>query len=685
MAALRLTERLARRVDLKRVVRAGLEAAGVGQCERRYSVGAGPSGDYQELHRLSLAEPEQFWDKVGQVVEWHKPYERVLDNSEQPFTRWFTGGELNTCHNAVDRHVAAGRGDQLAVIHDSPITGSLSTLTYVQLQEAVARLAGGLARLGVARGDTVLIYMPMVAEAVVAMLAVTRLGAIHSLVFGGFAAPELATRITHLQPRVVLAASCGVEPSRHVQYKPILDQAIELSSHKPQHCVLLQREGLPHGTLTPGRDHDWQELVATSSPHDAVPVPSEHPCYVLYTSGTTGQPKGVVRPSGGHAAVLTWTMRAIYGINTGEVWWAASDLGWIVGHSYICYAPLLAGNTTVVYEGKPVGTPDPGQFFRVVAQHGVAGMFTAPTALRSIMQQDPDSAHARAHDTSSLRCLFVAGEPLDNETRVWAEGAFGTPVLDNWWQTETGYAITAHCVGLGMSLRPPRGASGKAFMGFDVRVLREDGSEAGVGELGRLACRLPLPPGVMSTLYRAPERFTETYFTKFPGYYDTMDAGVVDAQGYVGVRARDDDVINVAGHRLSTLALEEAMLVHPRVLDAAVVGLPDSLKGEVPLGLFVVDGTVGKGEEEEEVAREVVKTVREQVGPVAAFRLAVPVSGLPRTRSGKTARKSIRDLATDKPVKVAPTIENPAVYPAILAALRRHGLAMHAPDPQMPE
>lgn len=683
MAALRLTERLIRQVDLRRVVGAGLRTAGVVRCERWYSVGAGPSGSYDELHRRSLAEPEQFWDEVGRGVEWHKPYQRVLDDTEQPFTKWYTGGELNTCHNAVDRHVAAGRGEQLAVIYDSPITGRLATLTYAQLQEAVARLAGGLARLGVSRGDTVLIYMPMVAEAVVAMLAVTRLGAIHSLVFGGFAAPELATRISHLQPRLVLAASCGVEPSRHVEYKPILDQAIELASHKPQHCVLLQREDLPQATLAPGRDHDWQELVATSSPHDAVPVPSDHPCYVLYTSGTTGQPKGVVRPSGGHAAVLSWTMKAIYGMNPGEVWWAASDLGWIVGHSYICYAPLLAGNTTVVYEGKPVGTPDPGQFFRVVAQHGVAGMFTAPTALRSIQQNDPDLAHVRAHDISSLRCLFVAGEPLDHETRVWADRAFRVPVLDNWWQTETGYAITAHCVGLGMLLQPPRGASGKAFMGFDVRVLREDGSEAGVGELGRLVSRLPLPPGCMSTLYQAPDRFKETYFTKFPGYYDTMDAGVVDAQGYVGVRARDDDVINVAGHRLSTLALEEAMLVHPRVLDAAVVGLPDSLKGEVPLGLFVADGTVGEGEEEE-VAREVVKTVREQVGPVAAFRLAVAVSGLPRTRSGKTARQSIKDLATDKPVKVGPTIENPAVYHAILAALRRNGLALNAPDPQMP-
>ena len=617
-------------------------------------------------------------------MEWHKPYERVLDNSEQPFTRWYCGGQLNTCHNAVDRHVAAGRGDQLAVIHDSPITGSLTTLTFTQLQEAVARLAGGLARLGVTRDDTVLIYMPMVGEAVVAMLAVARLGATHSLVFGGFAAPELATRISHLQPRVVLTASCGVEPSRHVLYKPILDQAIELAAHKPQHCVMLQREGLPQATLTPGRDHEWQELVATSSPHDAVPVPSDHPCYVLYTSGTTGQPKGVQRPSGGHAAVLAWTMRAIYGMNTGEVWWAASDLGWIVGHSYICYAPLLAGNTTIVYEGKPVGTPDPGQFFRVVAQHKVAGMFTAPTALRSILLKDPDHAHSRAHDTSSLRNLFVAGEPLDHDTRLWAEQAFGTPVLDNWWQTETGYAITAHCMGLGMPQRPPRGASGKAFMGFDVRVLREDGSEAGVGELGRLACRLPLPPGVMNTLYRAPDRFKDTYFIKYPGYYDTMDAGVVDSQGYVGVRARDDDVINVAGHRLSTLALEEAMLVHPRVVDAAVVGIPDSLKGEVPLGLFVVDGTAGEDKEEEELTREVVQTVREQVGPVAAFRVAVAVPGLPRTRSGKTARKSIRDMATDKAIKVAPTIENPAVYPTILAALRRRGIALQAPDPEMP-
>lgn len=686
MAALRLTERLARRLDLRRAVGAGQRAAAgcSAPCGRRYSVlGAGPSGSYEELHRRSLTEPEAFWDEVGRGVEWHTPYHTVLDDTERPFTRWYVGGEINTCHNAVDRHVAAGRGDQLAVIHDSPVTGSLTTLTYAQLQDAVARLAGGLARLGVRRGDTVLIYMPMIAEAVVAMLAVTRLGAIHSLVFGGFAAPELATRISHLGPRVVLSASCGVEPSRHVQYKPILDQAIQLATHKPEHVVLLQRDGLPQAALTAPRDLDWQELVATARPHDAVPVSSDHPCYVLYTSGTTGNPKGVVRPSGGHAAVLSWTMRTIYGMNPGEVWWAASDLGWIVGHSYICYAPLLAGNTTVVYEGKPVGTPDAGQFFRVVAQHGVTGMFTAPTALRSIMHSDPQHTHAAAHDTSSMRCLFVAGEPLDHDTRVWSEGAFGTPVLDNWWQTETGYAITAHCVGLGMPMRPPRGASGKAFMGFDVRVLRDDGSEAGPGELGRLACRMPMPPGFMSTLYNARDRFTETYFTKFPGYYDTMDAGVVDAQGYVGVRARDDDVINVAGHRLSTLALEEAMLAHPRVLDAAVVGVPDSLKGEVPLGLFVVEGEVGAAEEDQ-VAREVVQTVREVVGPVAAFRLAVAVPGLPRTRSGKTARKTLADLARDKPIKVPPTIENPAIYRDILAALRRHGFALDAPDPALP-
>ncbi|XP_045603918.2 acyl-CoA synthetase short-chain family member 3, mitochondrial [Procambarus clarkii] len=641
----------------------------------------GPSGTYEELHWRSIHDREAFWAEVGAGVEWHKPFTRVLDDSQLPFCRWYVDGELNTCHNAVDRHVTAGRGDQVAIIHDSPVTGSVTKTTYSQLQEQVSLMAGGLAELGVGYGDRVMIYMPMVTEAVVAMLATVRLGATHSLVFGGFAARELAARISHLRPLVVVSASCGVEPSRLVHYKPILDEAIQLSCHKPQHCVLLQREGLPEAPLTPGRDESWHHVMATASPAPPLPVHSDHPCYVLYTSGTTGQPKGIVRPTGGHAAVLPWTMKAVYGMERGDVWWAASDLGWVVGHSYICYGPLLNGNTTVIYEGKPVGTPDAGQFFRVIEEHGVKGMFTAPTALRAIIHQDPEATHARRYDLSALKYLFVAGEPLDQETRAWALETFRVPVLDNWWQTETGYAITAHAVGLNMPLHPPRGATGKPFVGFDLSVVTE-GREAATGELGRIVCRLPLPPGCMSTLYNASERFVETYFTQFPGYYDTMDAGVRDANGYVGVQSRDDDVINVAGHRLSTLSLEEAMLEHPQVVDAAVVGVPDPMKGEVPFGFFVMKE--GSESTEEETAEEVVSVVRRVVGPVAAFRLCARVTGLPKTRSGKTPRRSFADLARGKAVQISSTIEDPSLYLDVLDALRRRGYALHTPDPAMP-
>ncbi|XP_053632399.2 acyl-CoA synthetase short-chain family member 3, mitochondrial [Cherax quadricarinatus] len=640
------------------------------------------SDTYEELHWRSIHDRETFWEEVGSRVEWYKPFTRVLDNTQPPFTKWYVGGELNTCHNAVDRHVKSGRGDQLAIIHDSPVTGSVTKTTYSQLHEQVAGLAGALAGLGVGHGDRVIIYMPMVTEAVVAMLATVRLGAIHSLVFGGFAARELATRISHLQPKVVLSASCGIEPSRIVHYKPILDEAIQLASHKPLHCVVLQREGLPEASLTSGQDEDWHNLVASAPRLDPVPVTSDHPCYVLYTSGTTGQPKGIVRPTGGHAAVLPWTMKSIYGMEPGEVWWAASDLGWVVGHSYICYAPLLNGNTTVIYEGKPVGTPDPGQFFRVIEEQGVQGMFTAPTALRAIIRQDAEATHARKYDLSSLKYLFVAGEPLDHETRVWALNTFKVPVLDNWWQTETGYAITAHAVGMNMSLDPPRGATGKPFIGFDLKVVTPEGREAAPGELGRIVCRLPLPPGCMSTLYKAPEHFVDTYFTQFPGCYDTMDAGIRDAQGYMSVMSRDDDVINVAGHRLCTLSLEEAMLEHPLVVDAAVVGVPDSMKGEVPFGFFVVKE--GSQATEEAILEEVAAVVRRVVGPVAAFRLGARVRGLPRTRSGKTPRKSIADLARGKAIKISPTVEDPDLYNDVLVALRRHGFALHTPDPVIP-
>lgn len=643
---------------------------------------AGPTGTYDELYRRSLENPEDFWAHVGECATWFTPFNKVLDNSNPPFSKWYVGGTLNTCYNAVDRHVEAGRGEQAAIIHDSPITNSLATMTYSELQEEAARMAGGLSKLGVTKGDRVLIYMPMIPQAIVAIMAITRLGAVHSLIFGGFAARELAVRINHLEPKVIISASCGVEPSRTVHYKPILDQAIDFSSHKPQNTLIFQRPGLEEATMKSPRDVDWQELRANSQRHDCVPVDSNDPCYVLYTSGTTGDPKGIVRPTGGHAAVLPWTMHSIYDMNPGEAWWAASDLGWIVGHSYICYAPLFNGNTTIVFEGKPVGTPDAGQFFRVIQDHNVKGMFTAPTAIRAIMKADPEAKEAAKYDTSCLRSLFLAGESLDNETRKWSENNFKVPILDNWWQTETGSAITAHCRGLGMNLNPPRNASGKAFMGYDLRLLREDGSEAENGELGRIVSKLPLPPSCMTTLYQADKRFVETYFSSFPGYYDSMDAGIRDNEGYVAIMAREDDVINVAGHRLSTLALEEAMLEHPCVIDAAVVGVPDELKGEVPLGLFVIKPT--SSSTEEQIQKELISTVRQNVGPVAAFRLSAQVSGLPRTRSGKTARKSIADLARNKHIKISPTIEDPDVYVDILRALRSVGMALDAPDPINP-
>ncbi|XP_068220155.1 acyl-CoA synthetase short-chain family member 3, mitochondrial [Palaemon carinicauda] len=641
-----------------------------------------PEGSYAELFNRSIQEPEIFWDEVAQGIEWFRPYNRVLDNSNEPFTKWFIGGQLNTCYNAVDRHVKAGRGEQLAIIHDSPITNSMKTITYSELQEEVSRLAGGLSKLGVGYGDRVLIYMPMIPEAVISMLAVVRLGAIHSVVFGGFAARELATRIAHLEPKVIISASCGIEPSRLVRYKPMVDEAINISSHKPKNCVIYQRLDFEEAPIIPGRDVTWQDLVAMSPRHDPVPVDSNDPCYVLYTSGTTGQPKGIVRPSGGHAAVLPWTMKTIYGMDPGDVWWAASDLGWIVGHSYICYSPLLNGNTTVMYEGKPVGTPDAGQFFRVIRDHGVKGMFTAPTALRAIIREDPEVLEGKKYDISSLKYFFVAGEPLDHETRIWTEENFKTPVLDNWWQTETGYAITANAVGMGMSLNPPRNATGKPFVGFDIKVLTPDRKEAGPGELGRIVSRLPLPPGCMSTLYNSPERFVNSYFQEYPGYYDTMDAGVKDSEGYISVLSRDDDVINVAGHRLSTLSLEEAVLEHPDVIDAAVIGVPDTMKGEIPLALFVVRN--GFDRSEEEVVKELIAVVRKVIGPVAAFRLSARVKGLPRTRSGKTARKSIADLARNKSIKISPTIEDPSVYVDIMDALKRCGYGLEAPNPVIP-
>ncbi|KAK2717878.1 acyl-CoA synthetase short-chain family member 3, mitochondrial-like [Artemia franciscana] len=636
-------------------------------------------GDYSQEYQESLVNPEEYWAKAAEEIVWHKKWNRVLDNSNPPFTKWFSGGMLNTCYNALDRHVDSGRGNQTAIIYDSPITKSKKELTYGELLDQVSRLAQTLIIHGVKTGDRVLIYMPMVPEAIVAMMAVVRIGAVHSLVFGGFASRELATRIRHCRPKVIITASCGIEPNRLVRYKPILNEALSISGVVPNKVIMLQRKDLETAEMKNSIDEDWEEAISRRG-HDAVPVESNDPLYILYTSGTTGSPKGVQRPTGGHTVVLPWTMKKIYGMAPGERWWAASDLGWVVGHSFICYAPLLAGCTTLIYEGKPVGTPDPGQFSRVVSENRINSMFTAPTALRAIKGEDRNFTFGRKYDISCLRSIFVAGEHCDYETRFWAEEKFQVPLLDNWWQTETGHPITAACIGLGDSPRPPRDSSGRPVPGWNVRIVDENGRELERGELGRIVCKTPLPPGSFSTLFEADEKYKEIYFSRFPGYYDTMDAGMMDEEGRVYVMAREDDVINVAGHRLSTSALEEAILEHQHIVEAAVVGAPDQMKGEIPIGLYVTTSDCEK--EEEQLNKEVVALVRRMIGPVAAFRLAAKVQSLPKTRSGKIARKSISDLARSKLVKVPPTIEDASVYIEIKKALQKLGYALEAPYPK---
>jgi len=660
---------------IKRVISGLRVKESLGTLVRNNTSSAFRSVKYEAELQRSLQNPEEYWAEVAENTIWTKKYDRVLDNSNPPFAKWFPGGELSMCYNAVDRHVDEGFGEQAALIWDSPITGNKDTITFKQLQDKVSRVAGLLSKMGVGKGDVVMVYMPMVPEAVIAMLAIVRLGAVHSVVFGGFAAPQLATRIEHAKPKVLISASCGIEPGRIIKYKPNVDEAIRLAGGNVKSLVFQREECLADIT---DNDHVWQDEVPGAQPHDCVPVEANEPLYILYTSGTTGQPKGVQHPTGGHAVVNKWTMDAIYGVYPGEAWWAASDLGWIVGHEYTCYSPLLARNTSIVYEGKPVGTPDPGQFFRVIQEHNVRGMFTAPTAIRAIEREDPTGEFAKKYDISGLRQLFVAGEHCDYKTRLWAQDHFKVPVLDNWWQTETGHALTSTCIGLGHSLDPPKDVSGMPVPGWDIKVVREDRTEAAPNELGRIVAKLPMPPGCMSTLYMADERFKETYFSTYPGYYDTMDAGIKDEHGYIKVMARDDDVINVAGHRLSTSAIEEVLLSHPLVADAAVMGVADKLKGQVPLGLVIPrKGDISNLE------KELVQLVRTDLGAVAAFRLVAKVTGLPRTRSGKTARKTIADLADGKKVKIPPTIEDPSVYAGVKSALQSLGYAANAPDPEL--
>jgi Acyl-coenzyme A synthetases/AMP-(fatty) acid ligases len=623
------------------------------------------------MFRRSIEDPEGFWGEAADAVQWDKRWDRVLDTSQAPMYRWFRGGRLNTCYNCLDYHFETGRGEQTALIYDSPVTHTVARYSYRELTERVALFAGALRSLGVAKADTVLLYLPMIPEAVIAMLACARIGAVHSVVFGGFAPSELAVRIDDARPMVVVSASCGVEVNRIIEYKPLLDQAIDLAVHKPRTCVIVQRP-LAEATLIPGRDLTWEEAEAAAEPVECVGVEATDPLYILYTSGTTGIPKGVVRDNGGHAVALRWSMRYIYDVRPGDIFWAASDVGWVVGHSYIVYAPLLTGCTSILYEGKPVGTPDAGAFWRVIRDHGVDVLFTAPTAFRAIKRDDPTGALLAHYDISSLRYLFLAGERLDPDTYEWASELLKVPVIDHWWQTETGWPIAANCMGLEpLAVKP--GSPTKAVPGFDVCILDDEGRSVGSNTEGIVAIKLPLPPGCLPTLWQDDERFVEGYLSAYPGYYFTGDGGFIDEDGYLFVMGRVDDVINVAGHRLSTGRMEEVIAQHPDVAECAVLGAADSLKGQVPIGLCVLKAGVDR--DAAEIAGEVVRMIREQVGAVASFKTATVVRRLPKTRSGKILRGTVRKIADGEPYTVPSTIDDPAVLAEVAESLRAVGYA----------
>ncbi len=609
--------------------------------------------------------PEAFWAEAATAIDWVKTPSVVMDNSNAPMTTWFPDGVCNTCYNAVDRHVEAGRGDQVAIIHDSPVTDSVTKITFADLQDRVSRLAGVLTSRGVIKGDRVVIYMPMVPEALVAMLACARIGAIHSVVFGGFAAHELAVRIDDATPKAILAASCGIEGQKIIAYKPLLDDAIERATHKPDFTVILQRPQT-QADMAAGYDLDWAEEVANATPVGCTPVGGADPLYILYTSGTTGQPKGVVRHNGGHMVALNWTMKNIYNVSQGDVFWAASDVGWVVGHSYICYGPLLAGCTTVVFEGKPIGTPDAGTYWRVIQDHNVKSLFTAPTALRAIKREDPKAEYVKKYDLSGFNALFLAGERADPDTIKWAQQHLQKPVIDHWWQTETGWAIAANPLGI-EELPVKLGSPAVPMPGYDIEILDEGGHPVPAGELGAIAIKLPLPPGALPTLWKAEERFKSAYLNAFPGYYETGDAGIKDADGYLYIMARTDDVINVAGHRLSTGAMEEVLSNHPDVAECAVIGIGDALKGQAPLGLVCLNN--GTDRSEEEIAKECVALVRKEIGPVAAFKRCIVIDALPKTRSGKVLRATMASIADSKPWKLPATIDDPATLDAIAARI----------------
>jgi propionyl-CoA synthetase len=627
---------------------------------------------YDEAYQKSLDDPEGFWGEVAEDVCWIKKWDKVLDDSKKPFYRWFPGAQVNTCFNALDRHVEEGRANQLALIYDSPVIGNkVSKFTYRELRDEVACFAGVLKANGVAKGDRVIIYMPMVPEAVIAMLACARIGAIHSVVFGGFASNELAVRIDDAKPKAIVSASCGIEIDRVIEYMPLLNAAIELATHKPDRCIILSRPEAK-AELTIGRDIDWAKSMEKAEPCDCVPVFATDPLYILYTSGTTGEPKGVVRDNGGHLVALKWTMKNIYDVNPGDVFWAASDVGWVVGHSYIVYAPLFHGCTTILYEGKPVGTPNAGSFWRVISEHKVKVLFTAPTAFRAIKREDPNGLLMNDYDLSQFKYLFLAGERTDPDTLHWAEKKVGVPVIDHWWQTETGWSIAANCLGL-FKFPVKAGSSTKPAPGWNVEVLNDDGLPVPSGETGAICLKLPLPPSSLSTLWNADDRFIDSYFSEFKGYYNTSDAGFIDEDGYLYIMGRTDDIINVAGHRLSTGGMEEVLADHQDVAECAVIGAADDLKGQLPLGFLVLK--VGVKRKEAEIISDVVKMVRERIGPVAAFKKAVVVNRLPKTRSGKILRGIMQKIADNKIYKMPATIDDPVILDEIKTTLKSIGYA----------
>ncbi len=626
---------------------------------------------YNTTYEKSIHDPDGFWADAADQCHWFKKWDKVLDDTNQPFYRWFSGGMVNTCYNALDYHIESGRGYQVALIYDSPVTNTVKQYTYIDLRDEVALFAGSLARLGVEKGDRVIIYMPMIPEAVIAMLACARLGAIHSVVFGGFAANELAVRINDARPKVIVSASCGIEGKKIIPYKPLLDRAIDMAETKPKQCIIFQRPEAS-ATMIEGRDLGWNDVMYKAQPHDCVTVSATDPLYILYTSGTTGVPKGVVRDNGGHMVALKWSMKAVYNMDPGDVFWAASDVGWVVGHSYIVYGPLLQGCTTVLFEGKPVRTPDAGAFWRVISEHNVKTLFTAPTAFRAIKREDPNADLMKHYDINCLKSLFLAGERLDPDTLQWAEKNLNVPVIDHWWQTETGWAIAANCLGI-HSFPVKHGSPTKAAPGWNVQILDNDGKPVKPGNIGALAAKLPLPPGTLPTLWENEEGYVRSYLQDYEGYYKTGDAGYIDDEGYIYVMSRTDDIINVAGHRLSTGGMEEVLADHPDVAECAVVGVADKLKGQLPVGLMVLNSDVDR--KHDDIVKEAVQMVRDRIGPVAAFKKAAVVDLLPKTRSGKILRGTIRKIADSEVYKMPATIDNPDSLNVIEIVLKNMGYA----------